>query len=37
MIAKGASVSVVGYAHEERNTQLRAERITIGKMVLELR
>jgi hypothetical protein len=37
MIAKGASVSVVGYAHKEHKTELRAERITIGKSTFELR
>jgi hypothetical protein len=37
MIAKGASVSVVGYAHKEHKAELRAERITIGKSTFELR
>ena len=37
MIAKGASVSVVGYAHTEHKAELRAERITVGKSTFELR
>lgn len=37
MIAKGAKVTVVGYAHREHKTELRAERITAGKSTFELR
>jgi hypothetical protein len=37
MVAKGAKVSVVGYAHKEHKSELRAERITVGKSTFELR
>jgi hypothetical protein len=37
MIAKGAAVTVVGYRHTEHRSELRAERIVIGKSTFELR
>jgi Family of unknown function (DUF6152) len=37
MVAKGATVTVVGYAHREHKGELRAERIKIGKSSFELR
>ena len=37
MVAKGKTVSVQGYAHREHRSELRAERITIGKSKFELR
>ena len=37
MIAKGATVKVVGYRHKEHKDELRAERITVGDKTYELR
>ena len=37
MIAPGAKVSVYGYPHRSKPDELRAERITVGDKVTELR
>jgi hypothetical protein len=37
MIAKGATVKVLGYRHKEHKDELRAERITVGEKTYELR
>jgi len=37
MLAKGVEASVQGYAHRSKPEELRAERITIGDKVTELR
>lgn len=37
MLASGARVTVYGYPHRSKPTELRAERITIGDKVTELR
>ncbi|HWM85191.1 MAG TPA: DUF6152 family protein [Kofleriaceae bacterium] len=37
MVAKGATVTVVGFPHREHKSELRAERIKIGKATFELR
>lgn len=37
MLKKGALVSVVGYPHKERKSELRAERIILDRKVIELR
>jgi hypothetical protein len=36
-LRKGATVSVVGYAHREKKEEMRAERITAGGKTVELR
>jgi hypothetical protein len=37
MVAKGKTVSVEGFPHREHKSELRAERITVGKSKFELR
>ena len=37
MIAVGAKVKVVGYAHREKADEMRAERIIVGDKTVELR
>lgn len=37
MLATGGKVTVYGYPHRSKNDELRAERITVGDKVTELR
>jgi hypothetical protein len=37
MVAKGATVTVMGFVHKEHAGELRAERITVGDKTTELR
>jgi hypothetical protein len=37
MLKKGTTATLVGYPHKEHDTEMRAERITVGGKTVELR